>query len=83
MSEVDGSIRCTCEWAHPVDGSLDAAWPAEIDPGCLVHREAREIVGCPDCGRFAENEPEHGCPFCDRDDYLARLTVAGGVAPGS
>lgn len=35
----DESARCTCEWMHPMDGEIRAAWPAELDPYCAVHGE--------------------------------------------
>ncbi len=29
--------QCQCEWVHPVDGSIDSQWPAELAPHCVVH----------------------------------------------
>lgn len=33
----DESVRCTCEWAHPMHGEIDVRYPAELDPHCRVH----------------------------------------------
>lgn len=44
-TEAEGEeVRCTCQWAHPVDGGIDASWPADLDATCLVHgpTESRE-----------------------------------------
>lgn len=35
--EEGETARCTCEWLHPVDGSVDPTWPAVMDPRCHVH----------------------------------------------
>lgn len=35
--EDEESVRCSCEWAHPVDGHIDSGWPAVLDPRCELH----------------------------------------------
>lgn len=38
QQESDDSVTvCTCNWAHPVDGSIDPSGPAEIEPDCPAH----------------------------------------------
>lgn len=40
----DESLRCSCEWMHPMDGTVGGErgtdlWPAVLDPHCSVHRQ--------------------------------------------
>jgi hypothetical protein len=64
VPEDTESIRCRCEWLHPVDGSVDARWPAELDPACPVH--ATEVdKHCASCGH-TWTEDTVWCPECRR-----------------
>jgi hypothetical protein len=53
VPEDTESVRCRCEWLHPVDGSVDARWPAELDPACPVH--APEDVRGADVGEARDS----------------------------
>lgn len=49
------TMRCSCEWRHPVTGEIDPSWPAEVDPGCEVHRATLPtllVISCDRCGEL-------------------------------
>lgn len=57
VPDDEEGARCTCEWQHPMDGTIDAAFPAELDPQCRVHGAPNDWPRAAEAPRSGEGAP--------------------------